>query len=614
MHPYTREPKPSAARGMASSVATAPLRAAPHVLAQAARVRATLGNQAVLQLQQRSAPGSPIERREAIATALVARGHDALSSVFGRPGKRLPEPVTARMERTFGHDLSLVRVHTEPDAAAAVDAMNARAATIGRHIAFGTGNYDPGSSSGLMLLAHELAHTVQQRQAEAITSLGAADQGDAAPEQEARAAARSVLDERPVGPLHHAPPRLALDGPGPGASSRDDPFGLHLLEPGAFALLEPDHLGLGAAAPPRLELHSKLFPDERYLEREVGADFAKLGRRKYAVHSVQDYVDRAKQTFGSLEAYLQWRPISDELLTRPVAPGSKRRVSSLIEEHGDEQRVFFRWVSWAYHRRGLAPDAIVDTIVGAVLDPALQAALSGAERETGAKIRAEGFNPRPMKDARSEYILGTLSEHATGFAVDIDPLRNPILAVSTWNAIKAAVGLEVDRSLSNWTHNPLGLFLQVAALDRAWADAAQRAYDDRRVAQAGERFARSHPDLLSGGERVRSREDKTPPATLGPTPVLGVGEDRPRLFSDDELRVEAVKSLLGRATGEAAELAALPGFHFFTHPEDRILALRRQGLVWGITFGGVVDLHHFELSNRPMPMWTLARPALTPGR
>jgi Domain of unknown function (DUF4157) len=68
------------------------------------------------------------------------------------------------MEAHFGHDFSQVRVHTDAPAARTAQALGARAYTYGRELVFAPGAYDPQSSAGQRLLAHELAHTVQQAQ------------------------------------------------------------------------------------------------------------------------------------------------------------------------------------------------------------------------------------------------------------------------------------------------------------------------------------------------------------------------------------------------------------------------------------------------------------------
>ncbi len=66
------------------------------------------------------------------------------------------------MESRFGEDFGSVRVHRGSEAAAAARARRARAFTAGSHVVFGAGQYAPESASGRHLLAHELAHVVQQ--------------------------------------------------------------------------------------------------------------------------------------------------------------------------------------------------------------------------------------------------------------------------------------------------------------------------------------------------------------------------------------------------------------------------------------------------------------------
>jgi hypothetical protein len=69
------------------------------------------------------------------------------------------------MEARFGHDFSRVRVHADALAAESADAVHSLAYTVGSSIAFAKGRYQPGTASGQRLLAHELAHVVQQSEA-----------------------------------------------------------------------------------------------------------------------------------------------------------------------------------------------------------------------------------------------------------------------------------------------------------------------------------------------------------------------------------------------------------------------------------------------------------------
>jgi hypothetical protein len=104
-------------------------------------------------------------------SSLVRSGHSNASEVgpdtstavreSARVGTPLSDEVRAYFEPRFGRDLGHVRLHTDDSAANAASSVNARAYTLGRDIVFGAGEFDPATSSGKRLLAHELAHVVQ---------------------------------------------------------------------------------------------------------------------------------------------------------------------------------------------------------------------------------------------------------------------------------------------------------------------------------------------------------------------------------------------------------------------------------------------------------------------
>ncbi|MBI1295696.1 DUF4157 domain-containing protein [bacterium] len=77
-------------------------------------------------------------------------------------GQSLNDGIRAKMEQGFGADFSRVRVHTGGQADTLNRSLNARAFTVGKDVFFGKGQYNPSSSNGQKLLAHELTHTVQQ--------------------------------------------------------------------------------------------------------------------------------------------------------------------------------------------------------------------------------------------------------------------------------------------------------------------------------------------------------------------------------------------------------------------------------------------------------------------
>lgn len=78
------------------------------------------------------------------------------------PGQALPTGVRARMARAFGRDFPHVRLHRDATADRMAGHMKARAFTIGEHVGFRGGEFNPGSPVGDALLAHELAHVGQQ--------------------------------------------------------------------------------------------------------------------------------------------------------------------------------------------------------------------------------------------------------------------------------------------------------------------------------------------------------------------------------------------------------------------------------------------------------------------
>lgn len=84
-------------------------------------------------------------------------------------GSPLPDSLQSFYSSRMNHDFSQVRLHTDSRAAAQAQGLNARAFTQGNHIAFANNEYQPGTAAGKRLLAHELAHTVQQRERSSLS-------------------------------------------------------------------------------------------------------------------------------------------------------------------------------------------------------------------------------------------------------------------------------------------------------------------------------------------------------------------------------------------------------------------------------------------------------------
>lgn len=100
--------------------------------------------------------------RIAEQTGATAEVPSIVHEVLRAPGQPLDIGTRSFMESRFGHDFSQVRVHTDAKAGASAQAVDALAYTVGSNVVFGPHQYAPGSSTGRELLAHELAHVMQQ--------------------------------------------------------------------------------------------------------------------------------------------------------------------------------------------------------------------------------------------------------------------------------------------------------------------------------------------------------------------------------------------------------------------------------------------------------------------
>ena len=119
---------------------------------EADRIAGQIVQTPAMQVQRRAASGPEL-------TDVPPIVHEVLRS----PGQPLDAHTRAFMEPRFGHDFSRVRVHSGVTADQSAREINADAYTAGHNIVFGAGQYRPSTACGQRLIAHELAHVVQQR-------------------------------------------------------------------------------------------------------------------------------------------------------------------------------------------------------------------------------------------------------------------------------------------------------------------------------------------------------------------------------------------------------------------------------------------------------------------
>lgn len=153
---------------------------------------------------------APVQRK-ASGPAAAADAPPVVHQVLDSPGRPLDRASRDFFEPKFGHDLGDVRLHTDGQAADSARAVSASAYTVGNDVVFGPGT----SPHQKPLLAHELAHVVQQSRGGATTSLDP----HSPLERDADRAAGAAVSGLPAEVKGSASPSLARATPGQGYAS-----------------------------------------------------------------------------------------------------------------------------------------------------------------------------------------------------------------------------------------------------------------------------------------------------------------------------------------------------------------------------------------------------------
>jgi hypothetical protein len=103
-----------------------------------------------------------LQRKAADGAMAADHAPPIVNEVLRSPGQPLDPTTREFFELRFRYDLSRVRIHTDAEGAQSARSVDAKAYTVGNHIAFAAGRFAPATRDGGTLLAHELAHVVQQ--------------------------------------------------------------------------------------------------------------------------------------------------------------------------------------------------------------------------------------------------------------------------------------------------------------------------------------------------------------------------------------------------------------------------------------------------------------------
>ena len=113
-----------------------------------------------------------LQKKEANSSSSSVGGISNYVSSLNSKGSPLPAQVNQFFSSRMGYDFSNVKVHTDKEAATSAKEVNAKAYSIGNHVVFNDGQFNTDSEPGKKLMAHELAHVIQQNGNESISRKG----------------------------------------------------------------------------------------------------------------------------------------------------------------------------------------------------------------------------------------------------------------------------------------------------------------------------------------------------------------------------------------------------------------------------------------------------------
>jgi hypothetical protein len=436
------------------------------------------------------------------------RRHAALLVQAGKgAGAPIPPAARRRLDDHLGHRFHDVRVHTGDFARRTTRALDANAFTVGRDIFFAAGKYAPEEPAGYARLAHEAAHTVQQRSA-----------GPARPAGRLEAEADHAV-------LAHSATGLSATGP------------LIQCEPTS------QRRATGAALLREAERVLKLDPDTWIPEDPTESLWDEVGSNFPAVQTVGS-IARRIWTFIFLRHFTEPEPRPGEESVHP------RYMYSTAYGWIDAQH-FFGFIDFTEQQQlAHAGDR--------------QAALDAATRQ-GFQIEAD------QQLVRERVVLGSPSPAPAANSVrrliQVRPPNTPLFRVPQEAAQVAASGLATLYGYLKLkgTQRELFTLLDADQREKFFLDSAKSAwsYEDPTSNQLGIQF------FLRHGRRINAlapeaREAATLAALRGYFRTIGVVEDQKQL---DELaarqlprkeRYEAPKTTEERERRLHPELYQLP--------------------------------------------------------
>ncbi|HEU4372429.1 MAG TPA: DUF4157 domain-containing protein [Telluria sp.] len=380
-----------------------------------------------------------IEQAPAPRGAARHAGSDAagaVGQVLREAGQPLDAGVRGEMESRFAHDFSGVRVHSDRRAAASAAALDARAYTVGSDVVFGANQYAGHTDAGRRLIAHELAHVVQQG-----GGRGAARMQEKLPvsrprdtvERQADAAAQRVMTNQPVEALGRTGPALQRDtpaaAPAPAKETEPEEVVVEGVKKAAEEALDNEKVKSRLIKPAKLQLEAKwakLGTGEKASAIGVGGGALALGGGAL----LSDPKGR-KQLEGVNLALpftlIPYMPLKSFKYTLPTGPGPAGRLDKIETNFDADDLINIRTskrglpkmalkvnLLWGYdpatrHLSVLGADATLGIVPGLSISgglykdiqrpPNLLPGADGGTVESKLSLPA-GAGPTPIPDAR----------------------------------------------------------------------------------------------------------------------------------------------------------------------------------------------------------------------
>ncbi len=198
-------------------------------------------------------------------------------------GQPLDQVTRRVMEPRFGHDFGRVRIHVGPAAAESAREMRARAFTVGSHVVFGSGQHAPATPRGQRLMAHELAHVVQQRNV---------------PEQRVYSGVRvGVENDR----LEQLAERQTAQVAAGGHAQKSPALSRPVLQRNSFTSFVSDFFSF---SPGPISAIARAFGSEKYSDQELQQYLTSITTRK----AIEDHYDSDNKARAVVKRWTQKKP------------------------------------------------------------------------------------------------------------------------------------------------------------------------------------------------------------------------------------------------------------------------------------------------------------------